>query len=215
MPSMRSLQRGALGALVVTTALAAAACGGGSSSGAAATTGTTAGTTTTTSAAGAAAGGRNSAAFAKYTACLKQNGVTLPNFGGRRSPGGGQGDAPTGTTPAPPTGTTAAGGQRPRGAFNSAAFRKASAACASLRPPGAGGFRGGFGGGQPSAAFAAYRNCLKLHGVTTVGGFGGGGKGAGGAAATAKEQKALAACAGLRPARGTRPVSTAPITTTS
>ena len=145
---MRSLQRGAVAALLVTTALAAAACGGGG--GSAATTGTTA-ATTSTSAAGAATGA-NSAAFAKYAACLKQNGVTLPTFGARRPPGGGagggQGNAPTGTAAAPPTGTNAQGGQgRPRFA-TSARFQKAAAACAKLRPTSfrGGGFRGGRNG---------------------------------------------------------------------
>ena len=155
----------------------------------------------------------NRAAFAKYTACLKQNGVTLPNFGAGRPPGGG-GNAPTGTAPAPPTGTNPQGGP---GGFNSAAFRKAAAACAKLRPAGRGGFGGGFGGGfrggnaQNSAAFAAYRNCLTLHGVKLTD------LRRGGAAPTAKQQKAMTACASLRPARPTRPSSTttAPTTTTS
>jgi hypothetical protein len=196
---MRSLQRGAVAALLVTTACAVAACGGGG--GSAATT-TSAGTTsnTTTSPAGAAGG----AAFAKYTTCLKQHGVTLPNFGqgqppGGGAPNGGQGTPPTGT--APPTGTNGPGGQ-----FNTAKFRQASAACASLRPKG-GGFGGGFrGGGQNTAAFAAYRNCLTLHGVKTAGGFGFGQPG--GAAPTAKQKAALAACASLRPARQGRPTGT-------
>ena len=207
MPSMRSLQRGALGALLVTTACAAAACGGSSGGGAAAAT---TGTTTAPPAAGAAAGGANGSAFATYTACLAKHGVTLPRFAGR-PPGGGQGGgAPTGTTPAPPVATTPAGGQRPRGAFGSAAFRTAAAACADLRPKGVGGFRGGgFGGGQQRAAFAAYRNCLKLHGVTTL-------RGLGGATPSAKEQKAMSACASLRPARAPRPGSaTTPTTATS
>jgi hypothetical protein len=213
---MRSLQRGAVGALLVATALAAAACGGG---GSAAGTASTTATTSTTSTSAGAAGGANGAAFAKYTACLEQNGVTLPTFGGGRPPGGaggnGQGNAPTGTAPAPPTGTNAAGGQgRPRFA-TSAKFRKAAAACAKLRPTGfgGGGGFGGFGGrgGQASAAFAAYRNCLKLHGVTLTG-FGRGGNG--GAAPTAKQQKALTACASLRPARGARPGSSTPTSTT-
>jgi hypothetical protein len=197
---MRSLQRGAVAALLVTTALAAAACGGGG--GSAATTGTTA-ATTTTSAAGAA-NGANSTAFAKYTACLKQNGVTLPSFGAGRPPGGGAGGGQG-------TGTNAQGGQgRPRFA-NNAKFQKAAAACAKLRPTGfrGGGFRGGPGGnGQNTAAFAAYRNCLTLHGVKQSALRGGG------AAPTAKVQKALTACASLRPSRQA-PTSTTPAPTTT
>ena len=48
------------------------------------------------------------------------------------------------------------------------AFEKASAACASLRPK----FTGP-ASGAGSTAFAAYRNCLKLHGVTLPAGRGG------------------------------------------
>jgi hypothetical protein len=201
---MRSLQRGAVAALLVTTACAVAACGGGGGSSAATTSaGTTA--NTTTSAAGAA--GANGAAFAKYTTCLKQHGVTLPNFGQGRPPGGGApdagpGGAPTGTAPNPPTGTNRRGGF---GQFDNPKFQKASAACASLRPKfGAGGFGGR--GGQNTAAFAAYRNCLTLHGVKTADGFGFGRPG--GAAPTAKEKAALSACASLRPTRQARPTGT-------
>lgn len=202
---MRSLQRGAVAALLVTTACAVAACGGGGSSAATTSASTTA--NTTTSAAGAARGA-NGAAFAKYTSCLKQHGVTLPSFGQGRPPGGGgQGTAPTGTAPNPPTGTNRRRGGF--GQFNTPAFQKAAAACASLRPKFTGGFGGGFGGrggGQNSAAFAAYRNCLTLHGVKTAGGFGFGRPG--GAAPTAKEKAALSACASLRPARQGRPTGT-------
>lgn len=205
MPSLRSLQRGAVGALLVTTACAVAACGGGG--GSAAATGTSAATTSTS--ASGSANGTNGGAFAKYTACLAQNGVTLPNFRGGNPPGGGQGGAPAGTRPAPPTGTNAQGGQgRPRFA-SSPKFQKAAAACAKLRPTGFG--AGGFGGGnrQNGVAFAAYRNCLTLHGVKAppVGG--------GGAAPTARVQKAMTACAGLRPQRPAPGSTTTTPTTTS
>jgi hypothetical protein len=212
---MRSLQRGAVAALLVTTALAAAACGGGG--GSAASTGTTA-ATTTTSAAGTA-NGANSAAFAKYTACLKQNGVTLPSFGAGGPPGGGvggggQGTAPTGTAPAPSTGTNGQGGQGRSRFANTPKFQKAAAACAKLRPSGfrGGGFGGGRGGGngQSSAAFAAYRNCLTLHGVKQSALRTGGG-----ASPTAKVQKALTACASLRPSPQAPTSTTAAPTTTS
>jgi hypothetical protein len=202
---MRSLQRGAVGALLLTTALAAVACGGS------AATGTTA-ATTSTSAAGAA-NGTNSAAVAKYTACLEQNGVTLPNFGAGRPPGGGgggQGNAPNGTTPAPPTGTNGQGGLGRGGFANNPKFQKAAAACAKLRPTG---FRGGgFGGGngQNTAAFAAYRNCLALHGVKQSAL-----RPAGGASPTAKVQKAMTACASLRPSPKAPTSTTAAPTTTS
>jgi len=145
--------------------------------------------------------------MAKYAACLKQNGVTLPSFGaGGGAGGGGQGGTP-------PTGTNGQGGAaRPGG---NPKFQKAAAACASLRPAGlrAGGF-GGRGGGANTAAFAAYRNCLTLHGVKASQlNFGG----AGSTKPTAKVQKAMTACASLRP-QGRAPSSTTattPTTTTS
>jgi hypothetical protein len=146
--------------------------------------------------------------MAKYTACLKQNGVTLPTFGAGGAGGGGGGGGQGGT---PPTGTNGQGGAaRPGG---NPKFQKAAAACASLRPAGlrAGGF-GGRGGGANTAAFAAYRNCLTLHGVKasqlTPGSS---------SKPTAKVQKAMTACASLRP-QGRAPSSTTattPTTTTS
>jgi hypothetical protein len=183
------LQRGALAALLLTIAIAAAACGGGS--GTASTTSTTSVTSTT----GAASTGATSAAMAKYTACLKQNGVTLPTGGpGGGAPPGGTGGS-SGTPPAAPTGTSTTA----RPAFRSggsAKFAKAQAACASLRPAGLRAGPGGAGGGANSAAFAAYRNCLTLHGVKASATFG-----PGGATLTASQKKAATACASLRPKR--------------
>jgi hypothetical protein len=201
--------------VLVLTAVGLAACGG-SSSNSAATTATT-GTTTGAAAAGGATGA-GGAAFAKYTTCLKQHGVTLPT----RRPGG-NGAPPSGTT-----GATGATGRR--GGFfagaNSAKFRAAQTACSKLLPAGfrRGGFGGGGAGGGNTAAFAAYRNCLSLHGVKiAAGGFGRpgtqGGQGAQGAPKpNAKVTKALAACASLRPKFGGGPpgsTTTTPTTTTS
>jgi hypothetical protein len=150
--------------------------------------------------------------------------VTLPTrrpggFGG----GGGNGGPPTGATGA--TGPTG----RPGGFFsgaNSAKFRTAQTACSKLLPAGFG--RGGFfgrggGGGGNSTAFAAYRNCLMLHGVKLGAGFerrgGQGGQGAQGAPKpNAKVTKALAACASLRPSFGGGPpgsTTTTPTTATA
>jgi hypothetical protein len=141
-----------------------------------------------------------------YTACLKQHGVTLPSFtGGGGRPGA---NAAGGTRPAftPGSGSFPGGG---RGGFaNNPKFQKATAACKSLRPAGGfGGFgRGGGAGGFNSTAFAAYRNCLKLHGVTLP--TGRPAKPASGAGSTPSTtfnqtsptvQAALAACAALRP----------------
>jgi hypothetical protein len=85
--------------------------------------------------------------------------VTLPNF----TPG--TGSRPTGETFPSFTPGSRPAGSGTGGFRNNPAFTKAAAACKSLRP--SGGF-GGFGGsgGFNSTAFAAYRNCLKLHGVT-------------------------------------------------
>ncbi len=208
--------RSALAALLVLTAVGLAACGG-SSSNSAATTATTPTTTGAAAAGGAAGAGR--AAFAKYTTCLEQHGVTLP----ARRPGGfGNGGPPTGATGA--TGPTGRRGGFFSGA-NSAKFRAAQSACSKLLPAGfgRGGFFGGRGGGGNSAAFAAYRNCLMLHGVklgTAFGRRGGqGGQGAQGAPKpSAKVTSALKACASLRPSFGGRPpgsTTTTPTTTTA
>lgn len=113
-------------------------------------------------------GGQNSAAFAKYTACLAKAGIKLPAFGGGRGFGGGT--RPTG---APATGTT----PRPRPTFSlTPTQQKAFTACAALRPS-FGGFGGaaggnGKGGGTAPGAIAprtgsspAYIACLNTHGL--------------------------------------------------
>jgi len=125
--------------------------------------------------------GRNSAAFAKYTACLAKAGIKFPSFGGGRgfgapgtrpsgAPGAGAG---TGTTP------------RPRPSFSlSPAQQKAFTACAALRPSfggfnrgagATGGASGGAGQGTSQGATggvapktgtsAAYIACLNAHGL--------------------------------------------------
>ena len=111
-------------------------------------------------------------AFAKYTACLKAQGVTLPAFGGRRGFGGpdennagGANGSQANTTPAP----------RPT---LSAKQQAAMTKCASLRPAfGRGGFggpatggansAGGLGGGVANtpANVATYIACLNTNGV--------------------------------------------------
>ncbi len=113
-------------------------------------------------------GGAGRAAFAKYTTCLEQHGVTLPTrrpggFGG----GGGNGGATDGSD-----GGDRATASAPAAFFsgaNSAKFRAAQTACSKLLPAAsaaaASSAAGGGGGGGNAAAFAAYRNCLTLHGV--------------------------------------------------
>ena len=131
--------------------------------------------------AGGFGGGQNSAAFAKYTACLAKAGIKFGGFGGGRgfgapgtrpsgAPGAGAG---TGTTP------------RPRPSFSlSPAQQKAFTACAALRPSfggfnrgagATGGASGGAGQGTSQGATggvvpktgtsAAYLACLNSHGL--------------------------------------------------
>jgi hypothetical protein len=101
--------------------------------------------------------------------------VTLPARGAGGAPGAGNG----------PPSTNGGGGGPGQGAGNPK-FQKAQAACASLRPAGAG---RGFGGqGGNSAANAAFTNCLKINGVTATT-----------SRTSAGFKKAMTACASLRP----------------
>ena len=130
----------AVGAVAI-GALLLAACGSSSSA------------SSSTTAASPATSGSGSPSITAFFSCLKQHGVSIA---GPSTSGG----APTGSFPAggaPPAGT---GGRSP-GQFNSPKFKKASAACASLRPK-----QFAPAGGASSPKFAAYRNCLKIHGVT-------------------------------------------------
>ena len=161
-------------------AVALAACGSAAASGG----------TTTTEAKGASS-------YSAYTACLRQHGVTLPTF----SPG----SFPTGgTRPSFTPGSGAPGGGRFGALRDNPKYEKAAAACKSLRPTGGFGRFGGGTGGFNSSAFAAYRNCLKLHGVTLPTGR----PGSGGSSSTttipsSTFQAAEAACAALRPTAST------------
>ena len=144
------------------------------------------------------------ASTSAFQSCLAKHGVTLPkgaNGGGPPS-GGFSGTPPSGG--APPAG---AGGNPPSGAGGfggNSKFQKAIQACASLQPKGAGG-----GAGANSTAFASYRNCMKLHGVT-IGNFG---PGSSSTTATtidttsAAYQAASTACKALLPSGGTPPAS--------
>jgi hypothetical protein len=146
-----SRPRRAAGLLVASAALvlSAAACGGGS---AASSTGT-------------GNNGSGNTAFAAYTQCLQQNGVTItmPSGGPRSRPSDGAG-RPSGQ-PWPSGSAGARGGFPGGGGFQKPdnvsqdTWDKALAACKSMRPSMAAG-RGGTG------ANAAYRNCLQQHGVT-------------------------------------------------
>lgn len=131
-------------------------------------------------------GGSTAASFTAYENCLKSHGVNFSGSGFRL--GGGFG-APSGSSTTRPTFTPA----------EKTELQKASAASASLRPS----FNRG---GATGSAFAAYRNCLKLHGVTLPTGRGFGGFGAGGSSTSTttnpKLKAAMAACAPLRPKGG-------------
>ncbi len=133
-------------------------------------------------------GGSGAASFTAYENCLKSHGVNF-SLGGFRPGAGATGSPPSsGNT----TRTTLSPSERTK-------FEAANTASASLRPK----FNGA--GGAGSTAFAAYRNCLKLHGVTLPTGRGGG-FGAGGTSTSTtsnpKLQAAEAACAALRPKGG-------------
>jgi hypothetical protein len=117
------------------------------------------------SAAGSAApGGRNGAAFAAYTACLAQHGVTVPSFSAGARPSGTFSRPPGGFSRAPGA-SRGPGGGGGFGGFGSPnpSTSAARAACASLLPAGA------FGPGTrtiSATTFAAFKSCMSDNGVT-------------------------------------------------
>jgi len=191
------LRRTGVVVLLGTLGLILAACG--SSSASTTTTGATSSTTPPSPAAGSSgsSGASGAASFAAYQKCLSQHGVTLPAFSGR--PPSGTGGTPGGGSVPPGGGSGFRGG----GFANNPKFAAAEKACAGLRPKG--GFGGGFARGRNSAAFAAYTNCLKLHGVTVTNGVPD--------RSSAAFTTAAAACAALRPTFSPTGGSTPPPTT--
>jgi hypothetical protein len=142
--------------LASVTVLVAAACGSGSSG--------------SPSGGSGAGGGNGGNQFAAYIQCLRKNGVTitLPSGAPRRRPSGAP-SFPAGMRPSGrprPSGSGFPGGGFRGGLLNKpagvddATWQKAQQACASLRPTGRGG----------NGASAAYRNCLRDHGVTATDG---------------------------------------------
>jgi hypothetical protein len=89
--------------------------------------------------------------FSAFQSCLSKHGLKLPARGGSGGP-------PSGFSGGTPPSFGGSGGF----AGNSKA-QAALKACARLQPKG--GFPGG-AGGSSSTTLAAYRNCMKLHGVT-------------------------------------------------
>ena len=99
--------------------------------------------------------------FSAFQKCLSKHGLKLPARGASR------GGPPSGFSGGTPPSFGGSGGSGGFGGNSKA--QAALKQCASLQPKG--GFPGGPGGpggagGSSSTAFAAYRNCMKLHGVT-------------------------------------------------
>jgi hypothetical protein len=144
-------------------ALVVAGCGGGGSKSA------TSSSTTSSTTAGATTGtttgrGTGAAGFAAYTQCMTSHGIpasALQNRRGNAPPAtGGEGGAPPASAPGGAADGSIPTPSLPAG-VTQAQYQAAIEACRSQLP--AGGFGGG---GANSAALAAYRNCLQLHGVT-------------------------------------------------
>jgi hypothetical protein len=160
--------------------------------------------------------------FEAYTACLAQNGVTLPQTSrspgtGQRSPGASGRPRPSGSVGDGQAGGGQQGGGGQGGGFggggggfgggflgtqaptgvDQAAWEKAQKACESVRPTGGAG-----GNGGNNTALTAYRNCLTEHGVTASAGTN--------RLNTADPTVAAAekACAALRPTTQPRPTLT-------
>jgi len=136
-----------------------------------------------------------SGSLAAYRSCLESHGVTPPS--GPSGSGGFPGAGAGGSRP---------GGTGGGGLSSNSAFAKAAAACASLRPKSA------TTGGR-STAFAAYINCMKLHGVTLSGGLAPGASTS--TTSSPKVKAATAACASLRPKGGVGGGSSGSTTTTT
>jgi hypothetical protein len=192
-----------------------AGCGGGGTKSAASSS-----TSTSTPAATGASG---AAGFAAYSKCMTSHGIPASALTRR-----GNGPPTTGTDgSAPPANSGGGSGNPPTPSLpagvTQAQYQAALDACRSQLPAG-GGAGAGAGGGANSAEFAAYRNCLQLHGVTlpTGGQRPSGQTATTGQTATAPPagglgglntsdptvQAALTACMSLRPAQGSPTTST-------
>jgi hypothetical protein len=200
-----------------------AGCGGGGGTKSASAASSSASTSTVAPA--------GAASFAAYSKCMTSHGIPAsaltrrgngpPTTGGTAGTDGSTPPASTpdgpgnGPTPSLPAGVT------------QTQYQAALDACRSQLPAGGFGGGGGAGGGANSAEFAAYRNCLQLHGVTlpTGGQRAGGQPDATGQTAPSGStppaggfgglntsdptvQAALTACMSLRPAQGSPTTST-------
>ncbi|WP_144123221.1 PT domain-containing protein [Catellatospora sichuanensis] len=150
------------------------------------------------------ASGGQASGFAAYTACLKEQGITLPEgFGqgqGQGRPSGAPTARPTNQPTARPTVRPSGqpggfggpgGGMRAPDGVDAEKWQQAQQACVAVRPSGGPG--GGFGGNRgDNGANAAYRNCLAERGVEFT-------PGQQLATADPKVAAAMQACAVLRP----------------
>jgi hypothetical protein len=201
-----ALKTGVCLLLAVIAALAIAACGS-SGTGSAAASGAGAGTTTS----GSAPANR----FAALASCLKQHGVTLPNFGHRPGttttggsgapPAGGFGGGSYGGGPGAAAGGPAGGGFLQRNPKLAAAME----ACRKKL-----GITGGFGGGfrRPGfsqAALTKFEGCMKQHGVPLSKSTSGRGVFSSSARKNPKFPAALKACASILRAPAPAGTSTA------
>jgi hypothetical protein len=152
-----------------------AACGGGSK-----TTATASAAQSTTT---APANGSRTAQRQAFNQCMKSHGINTTNLP-RRGLAGGGGEASNGASSS--TGPTTSFTLPP--GVTQQQMQSALQACRSLLPNGGRNF-------QNNPAFAAYRNCLQLHGVTPGTGFGQGLD-----RTNPTVQAAMQACAALRPA---------------
>lgn len=124
--------------------------------------------TTTTAAGSSTTAASGSASATAYRDCLQKHGVTLPAGGFRGGAGGsgtgaGASGAAGATPPNPSTGSAPTGsGGAGAGFRNNPKFAAAQKACASLRPKGSFGGRGGAAG---SSAFQAFASCMQSHGI--------------------------------------------------
>ncbi|WP_155369133.1 hypothetical protein [Catellatospora vulcania] len=148
--------------------------------------------------------------FAAYAACLKEQGITLPdNFGqGGGRPSGAPTARPTNQATARPTVRPSGqpggfggpgGGMRAPDGVSAEKWQQAQQACVAVRPSGGPG--GGFGGNRgDNGANAAYRNCLAERGVEFT-------PGQQLATADPKVAAAMQACAVLRPTAAPSPAA--------
>ncbi|MFC7245461.1 hypothetical protein ACFQO7_23550 [Catellatospora aurea] len=158
------------------------------------------------------ASGNETSGFAAYAACLKEQGITLPEGFGQGQGQGRPSSMPTARPSGFPSGRPTVrpsgqpggfggpgGGMRAPEGVDAEKWQQAQQACAAVRPSGGPG--GGFGGNRgDNGANAAYRNCLAERGVEFT-------PGQPLATADPKVAAAIQACAVLRPTTAPSPAA--------